>query len=306
MEDVQKVLADVVDGVQGLIKGVLDDKGALIVIGVIGILAVLAVVCMTDIKRTEKVKDTSVLLKELNRLNRGTYFYLCNGEYTQSREMPSKAAYDRYSCDQLRDEILLDPDDSIHRLLEQIKENREQYDIYVSQVGQLQSMITEDEAKRLKVSYKKYLEIEKALFEEQKLKPALDMELICVVKYTSPAGRNHYEKSYAYSYVDVLLRLQELQETVKQRETEEYKRKVERSKVTPKLRLAVIERDGRRCQICGARQEDGVTLHVDHIIPVAKGGKTEMSNLRTLCDMCNQGKSDQILENDFYNITDKD
>lgn len=299
MNDVLKALADVANGVQGLIKGTLNDTEALIVIGVIGILAVLFIVCMTDIKRTEKVQDTSVRLKKLNKLNKGTYFYLGKGKYIRSRDMSSKAAYDRYGCDQLLDEVLLDSDDSIHWLLEQIKENREKYDVYVSQLGRLQSVITEDEAKSLKIPYQKYLEIEKALFEKQKLKPPLDMELTCVVEYSSPAGRNHYSKEYTYTYLSLMQRLDKLQEMAKQRETEEYKRKVERSKVTPKLRLAVIERDGRRCQICGARQEDGVTLHVDHIIPVAKGGKTEMSNLRTLCDMCNQGKSDQILENDF-------
>ena len=39
--------------------------------------------------------------------------------------------------------------------------------------------------------------------------------------------------------------------------------------------------------------KDGVKLHVDHIIPVYKGGKTTMSNLQTLCDRCNLGKSDK-------------
>lgn len=124
-------------------------------------------------------------------------------------------------------------------------------------------------------------------------------ELTCIVEYTSPAGRNHYSKKSTYSYTHLIERIKELQEISKRRESEEFKRKMERSRMSPKLRLAVLERDDRRCQICGARQEDGVTLHVDHIIPVARGGKTEMSNLRTLCDICNQGKSDQILENDF-------
>ena len=37
-----------------------------------------------------------------------------------------------------------------------------------------------------------------------------------------------------------------------------------------------------------------VKLHVDHIKPVSKGGKTELSNLRTLCERCNLGKSDKF------------
>lgn len=68
----------------------------------------------------------------------------------------------------------------------------------------------------------------------------------------------------------------------------------QRRLMSDSLRYDVLRRDGFRCQICGATQKDGVKLHVDHIYPVSKGGKTEMSNLRTLCERCNMGKSDKI------------
>lgn len=64
----------------------------------------------------------------------------------------------------------------------------------------------------------------------------------------------------------------------------------ERSLMTPSLRYDILKRDGFRCTICGRSQDDGVKLHVDHIKPVSKGGKTEPNNLRTLCEDCNQGK----------------
>lgn len=68
----------------------------------------------------------------------------------------------------------------------------------------------------------------------------------------------------------------------------------QRRKMSDKLRYEVMCRDGFRCQLCGVTQADGYKLHVDHIIPVSKGGKTEMSNLRTLCERCNMGKGDRI------------
>lgn len=68
----------------------------------------------------------------------------------------------------------------------------------------------------------------------------------------------------------------------------------QRRLMSDSLRYDVLRRDGFRCQICGATQRDGVKLHVDHIYPVSKGGKTEMSNLRTLCERCNMGKRDKI------------
>ena len=73
----------------------------------------------------------------------------------------------------------------------------------------------------------------------------------------------------------------------------------ERSLLTPSLRYDILRRDGFRCTICGRGQEDGVKLHVDHIRPVSKGGRTIPENLRTLCQDCNLGKSDSYIEGGY-------
>lgn len=70
--------------------------------------------------------------------------------------------------------------------------------------------------------------------------------------------------------------------------------KRERNKVTSTLRYEVLKRDHFTCKMCGATVKDGIKLQVDNIIPVSKGGKTTMSNLQTLCQRCNQGKSNKI------------
>ena len=59
----------------------------------------------------------------------------------------------------------------------------------------------------------------------------------------------------------------------------------------PAVRFAVFRRDSYTCQYCG-RRAPSVPLHVDHVIPWARGGQTELSNLRTACSVCNLGKSD--------------
>lgn len=66
----------------------------------------------------------------------------------------------------------------------------------------------------------------------------------------------------------------------------------ERAKMTHELRYKVIRRDLHRCRSCGHSVETGAVLHVDHIVPIARGGRTEMKNLQTLCSSCNMGKSD--------------
>ena len=77
----------------------------------------------------------------------------------------------------------------------------------------------------------------------------------------------------------------------------------QRRLMTDKLRYEILKRDGFRCQICGATANDGVKLHVDHIYPVSKGGKTVPENLRTLCERCNMGKGDSI-EDESYSDDD--
>ena len=69
--------------------------------------------------------------------------------------------------------------------------------------------------------------------------------------------------------------------------------KKERNKLTAGLRYDILKRDNFKCQICGRSAQDGIKLHVDHIIPVSKGGLTTWNNLRTLCQDCNLGKSNK-------------
>ena len=66
--------------------------------------------------------------------------------------------------------------------------------------------------------------------------------------------------------------------------------------VNLRLRFLVMKRDNFKCCACGASPatDPRVVLHVDHVVPWAKGGRTEMDNLQTLCANCNQGKSDQV------------
>ena len=66
--------------------------------------------------------------------------------------------------------------------------------------------------------------------------------------------------------------------------------------VNLRLRFRVMQRDNFKCCICGASpaKDPSVVLHVDHIIPWSKGGKTELDNLQTLCSNCNYGKSDDL------------
>jgi hypothetical protein len=64
--------------------------------------------------------------------------------------------------------------------------------------------------------------------------------------------------------------------------------------ITPKLRFQILNRDSFTCRYCG-QSAPKVELHVDHIIPISKGGKDSDDNLVTSCQNCNSGKSDMLL-----------
>ena len=68
--------------------------------------------------------------------------------------------------------------------------------------------------------------------------------------------------------------------------------RVERGKVSNKMRFAIYARDGNRCRMCGRYFSSG--LEIDHIIPIAKGGKSTYDNLQSLCHSCNVKKGTDI------------
>lgn len=59
--------------------------------------------------------------------------------------------------------------------------------------------------------------------------------------------------------------------------------------VSPKVRFRIFERDNFTCVYCGCRANTE-NLHVDHIEPYSKGGRTTLDNLVTSCSTCNMGK----------------
>lgn len=71
----------------------------------------------------------------------------------------------------------------------------------------------------------------------------------------------------------------------------------ERRVLSKKTRFEIFKRDKFTCQYCGRMAPD-VILEVDHIKPVAKGGKNDLLNLITSCRDCNRGKRDNILSDD--------
>ena len=65
-----------------------------------------------------------------------------------------------------------------------------------------------------------------------------------------------------------------------------------RKVISPRVRFAVLQRDGFACTYCGRRAGGSLTLQIDHVVPFSKNGPDDESNFVTACNQCNAGKAD--------------
>lgn len=62
----------------------------------------------------------------------------------------------------------------------------------------------------------------------------------------------------------------------------------------PVVRSEIIARDKATCWICQTVLTER-TIHLDHVIPLSRGGKHTPSNLKVACKSCNEWKGDRIV-----------
>ena len=81
-----------------------------------------------------------------------------------------------------------------------------------------------------------------------------------------------------------------------QRSRPQKKLKRRKQHIPKRLRYQIFEKDKFCCVSCGRgpRTHRGLVLHVDHIIPESKGGRTSPNNLQTMCQDCNEGKGNRF------------
>ena len=243
-------------------------------------------------KWTNKVKTVSEKYEKLNQLNKEyqKIFVIVNTHFKFEKTCTTKYQIDKINLFKFFCSNIADDFSYYDKLTENVLLNRKNQKTYQWMVENINSTVTKEKAKEVKVPYKTFVKIENKIFDKAILKPIVDVIIHCCATYTSPHGRNSYRKERYYGISDVKSAIDEINQQREYSQSKQY----QRSLMTNSLRYDILKRDGFRCQICGATAADGVKLHVDHIVPIAKGGKTEPSNLRTLCDRCNSGKSDKI------------
>lgn len=266
-----------------------------ITLGVIFAMAILLTYVLLRQRNINIVRKHSKRLRELKALNQRTMFY--GGEkktYEYRQACNSKRQMDNLEMEEYLIAILDENKGDFTARLYEIQYNRAKYKNYLTESDLICCLPTRHDCKQWKIPFRRFVCLEKRLFKKALLpKPTTDISVYLQLSYTSPQGKNHYEKEQTYTCEELAYYLDRLEELKKTRRTRQYQIKIERAKMTDSLRYDILKRDNFRCQLCGSTAQDGVKLHVDHIHPIAKGGKTTPANLRTLCDRCNMGKSDK-------------
>lgn len=249
-------------------------------------------------KSIKIVQNNSLLLKKLKDLNSKYTFNSIDSEYTYANNCKSKLNFERTD---INNNFLIIVKQSIvyfEALLNKTEQNQQMFKSYEKDFQEL-SHTSFPFDKRLKITEKKFRQIENKFYFSYKLKPTLKFSIKIEKYYISPQGKNKYYDFKIYTYEDVikvlLLAKKQLNEEHAYQATKQY----QRSLMTDSLRYEILKRDNFRCQICGASAQDGAKLHVDHIKPIAKGGLTVKQNLRTLCEICNLGKRDKYDEHNL-------
>ena len=216
--------------------------------------------------------------------------YLSSLIYTKNVE--SRKEYNRFDPDFYLYEVLRDDYQNICETYHKYVEYSQRYEEYQNKLSEIKSEYCTEYAKEAKVGLKRFIKYEILLISSYGIeKPYDDKMIFCNVIYASPKGRRHLHSGKGFTSDEVKSAMDSLPEYSKRMSfaNPQY----ERSLMSDSLRYDILKRDGFKCQICGMSQKDGVRLHVDHIIPVTRGGRTIPSNLRTLCEACNKGKSDK-------------
>ncbi len=291
--------------VVGIVKGVSDfftSNGDIVLQIIIYMLAVgFPIILVYQIlkfvknRRESLVKTRSILINKLDDLNLGFTFREVNTEYGYRDSHPNKRKFDRDTPSKFAERHIYGNLNYYVGLLDDIQLNLSGYSDYTIRYNGLKELLGKTDITDEKLKGSRFNKIELNLYKRLKLdQPITKFRVMYKITYTSPQGRNHYAE-YMHLNSDEIERVtMKIKRDIEYKSSRQYTIQLERSKLSDGLRYDIMSRDKFKCQICGSTQNDGVKLHVDHIYPVSKGGKTITSNLRTLCDRCNIGKSNKI------------
>ena len=237
----------------------------------------------------------SIVLRELRLLNSDFKFNNVTSLHMQ-HTYDNESFFSQISC---RDYLIYQLQYEQQKIKQQmiaIDKNKIDYEKYQKKFLQLTQVGTYATSYD-KLKYETLIKIEKELFHKNIMQPmtefVLSVDLYCSTINGSIFDRK--SRSFNKAEVNALIKRINAKNGAFFTDKEIWNAicRVERGKVSNKMRFSIYKRDGYRCRKCGITDRYS-TLEIDHIIPIAKGGKSIYNNLQTLCHNCNKNKGNSI------------
>lgn len=237
------------------------------------------------------VQRQSITLQELNTLNT-KYHFFDQTNLNMSYTFDNENFFIQIDC---RDYLIYQLQYKQREITQEIKkinQNATNYKKYVADLEKI-TPIGQYTIPYKKLKIEKLKKIEKDIFNQAIIEPSIDFRL-SVTLYCSRINGHIYDRKKQYFNQDEIFQLIKRLNNrngvfFNDRDIWDSICRVERGKVSNKMRFSIYKRDGYKCCICGI-SERYARLEIDHIIPIAKGGKSTYNNLQTLCHRCNVEK----------------
>ena len=277
-----------------MVKAVLVFFLVLLAIGII-VLSIVIPITVVNKKYRNFLNANSEALEKLDLINKKYHFYKI-ANYDMVHSYDNVNFYEDISCEDYLIYQLVAKQKSISKALKNTLENKNNYLLYIEETKAITLGIFKSELGKFKLN--KLLTMEKKMFSKKVLNPVVAFTINVKLIRTNINGERKESKNRIFKAEQI----KELITKLNQKQGSYYLNRdiwdsicrVERGKVTNKMRFSIYSRDGYRCCMCGKRDR-GDNLEIDHIYPIAKGGKSTYDNLQTLCHRCNQKKGANVI-----------
>lgn len=247
-------------------------------------------------KENEVVSKTSKKIQKITKLNESYQFK----DIKRKKRNIIEREYSRKSLDRVTGKSIINYhlDNNINGIRTDLENAIFNITLLEKYNKDVEKVLQSESINNSKYSTKKFKMVEERVLRSIIYKKENFMITLKIEVYYRSNGGNVYDnKKRKYLFNDLVFVYNEWNRGNKFEETINQERKI----MNDYIRYNVLKRDNFSCQICGITAKDGAKLQVDHIIPVSKGGKTVMSNLQTLCERCNIGKSNKTENDDIFN-----
>lgn len=240
------------------------------------------------------VSEHSIAIRNLRELNGRYCFYgismldvaeCYDNEHYYETVSPQDCLIARLTVDEFKSAVL--------RAMEQVGFNQMLYCRYTEEAEGIRHLGNYDAEPQWFHRWK-LEEVEACIFQSLLQTPIVELLIPVEVRLTTINGyhcTSKYERFAQRQICELMMRVEQKNgHYYTDRAIWDALARVERARVTNRMRFAVYQRDGNRCKRCGRTEQ----LEIDHIVPIARGGKSVLDNLQTLCHDCNVSKSDHI------------